>query len=335
MAEKHEKKQETAPIVFSFGDPEPVLDNRLIDYLGVFPHFAGDYYQPPVSLQGLVRIMRANGYHETALFFKRNQFMNYWLENKLIGRKEMRNAVLDLHVLGNAYFQVFRNGLDGITRIARLPALTMRKGIEPGLFFRVKKNGKTVSYRKGEVLHIHETDLEQDIYGVPQYLGGIQSILLSEASTIFRRRYYINGAHLGYVLVTHDLDEDTAKAIKEKLDKSKAAGNFRSLYLNISTPQLARNRDKKSVELIPVGDIANKDEFEQIKRVTRDDILAIHRIPPALAGVMPDQPGGYGDIDKVNRWYFLNEVSPMIRMMRELNEHLPRRHRVRFREPEL
>lgn len=46
---------------FAFGDPEPVLDNRLMgNYLGVFVDSIGDYYRPPVDLMGLANLIGAN-----------------------------------------------------------------------------------------------------------------------------------------------------------------------------------------------------------------------------------------------------------------------------------
>ena len=44
--------------------------------------------------------------------------------------------------------------------------------------------------------------------------------------------------------------------------------------------------------MIPLAEVAAKDEFFSIKSVTRDDVLATHRVPPQLLGVMPGNVGG-------------------------------------------
>jgi capsid portal protein len=46
--------------------------------------------------------------------------------------------------------------------------------------------------------------LDQNIYGVPDYLGGMHALLLNESATLFRRRYYNNGAHAGFIFYTND-----------------------------------------------------------------------------------------------------------------------------------
>ncbi|WKD50475.1 hypothetical protein [Microbulbifer spongiae] len=84
-------------------------------------------------------------------------------------------------------------------------------------------------------------------------------MLLNEDSTLFRRKYYRNGAHMGYVFYTADknLSAEDEQLIKEQVRQSKGAGNFRSLFVNIPDGK------EKSVQIIPVGEIATKDEFDQ------------------------------------------------------------------------
>jgi hypothetical protein len=47
-------------MAFSFGDPEPVINGSLIDYLGVFLADNGTYYTPPVPLSEIARLRGAN-----------------------------------------------------------------------------------------------------------------------------------------------------------------------------------------------------------------------------------------------------------------------------------
>jgi capsid portal protein len=105
-------------------------------------------------------------------------------------------------------------------------------------------------------------------------------------------------------------------------------GNFRSLYLNIP------NGKKDSVQLIPVGDIATKDEFERIKNTSRADILAMWRMQPALCGAIPENVGGFGDIWKIAEVYFEYETVPMQDRFLQLNQYLkPARH-IQFGKPD-
>ena len=115
--------------------------------------------------------------------------------------------------------------------------------------------------------------------------------------------------------------------IKSQIKNSKGVGNFRSLYLNIP------NGKKDSVQLLPVGDIATKDEFERIKNISRAEILAMWRIQASLAGVMPDNPGGFGDIEKIATVYFEYETVPMQDVFLQLNQYLPKNLYLQFGAP--
>lgn len=88
-------------------------------------------------------------------------------------------------------------------------------------------------------------------------------------------------------------------------------------------------------KLIPVGDIATKDEFAAIKGITAQDVLTAHRYPPALAGIIPTNGGGgLGDPDKYDATYARNEVLPLCELIKDSinSAGLPRALWVDFRE---
>lgn len=316
--------------VFKFGDPESVLSSSPGDYLGVFIG-NGDYYEPPISLPGLGKILRANGYHATIPPFRRNRLLQYYTSNEILSDADLGAASIDYDVFGNCYFQVLRNAFGETIGFKHLAAINMRKGRKADVYLQLQKNGKEpIEFKPGEVVHLKEYDVNQGVYGVPQYYGGINAVLLGEEATLFRRKYYVNGAHMGYILYTSDptLDEKDELAIKNAVKESKGVGNFRSLYLNIP------NGKKDSVQLIPVGDIATKDEYERIKSITRDEILAMWRIQAALAGVMPQNTGGFGDIEKIARVYFEYETVPMQDNFLQLNRYLTGSRKIAFTKPE-
>jgi PBSX family phage portal protein len=324
-----ETDQTGKSLCFAFGDPEPVLSSTVADYLGVFEDMSGQYYRPPVDLEGLANLMSANSYHGPILHFKKNMIVKWFIPSKMLSTASLKFAALDFCVLANAYFQIFTNGFNTPVRLERLPALAMRPTKDPNVFVKVERDGKITTFKPGEVLHIKEPDIKQSIFGIPQYFGGIQSVLLSEDSTLFRRKFYINGAHMGYILVTNDanLDDETAKAIEQKVKESKGPGNFRSLYLNIP-----RSSSKEPVQIIPVGNIGSKDEFQAIKEVTEMEMLAIHRVYPGLVGIMPANVGGFGDLDKSMRVYHELEVTAMQQVFLQINEMIGGTP-VAFRDP--
>ncbi|MDI1373114.1 hypothetical protein OCU72_09820, partial [Escherichia coli] len=69
-------------------------------------------------------------------------------------------------------------------------------------------------------------------------------------------------------------------------------------------------------------EVAAKDEFLNIKNVSRDDMMAAHRVPPQMMGIMPNNVGGFGDVEKASRVFVRNELIPLQKRLQELNNWL-------------
>ncbi|WP_432745798.1 phage portal protein [Methylobacter sp. G7] len=315
--------------LFSFGDPEPILANNAMDYLGTFLDGGGEYYRPPVSLPGLVNLMGANAYHGPILHFKKNMILKWFEPSKLLSIKDLEITALNHLVTGNSYLQRLTNRFGKTTKLQSLPAIPMRRARAKDFYIKLLADGSKVEFKQGEVIHLLEPDLKQSIYGLPEYLGGIQSVLLGEASTLFRRKVLQNGNHMGYILVTTDADIDDAdaKTIGEQVKLSKGPGNGRSMYLNIG-----KSSSREPVKVIPIGDIGTKDDFEAIKAITEREMLAMHRMQPGLSGIIPQNTGGFGDMEKTMRVYHELEVISMQQTFLELNEVMGEEV-VKFKDP--
>lgn len=311
---------------FKFGDPEPVLDGNLNNHLGVWLMDNGRYYSPPVSLTGLAKLLNANAYHGPLIGFKKNMFMRGFKGSSILGREDMECAVVDFHVFANCYFQKIFNGFRELIGLRHLQAINMRRMKEPDRYCMLENTGKIVPFDVGEVVHIKSYDVNQKIYGVPEYMGAIQAMLLNEDATLFRRRYYKNGAHMGYIFYSSsaDLDEETQNKVRASIEGSKGLGNFRNMFLHIP------NGKDKDIQILPVGDYSTRDDLEKIKNLSRDDIIAAHRVPPAMANIIPTNNGGFGDITKIDAIYQQNEVTPIREKLLLINDFLPAKARVSF-----
>lgn len=98
------------------------------------------------------------------------------------------------------------------------------------------------------------------------------------------------------------------------LKNSKGPGNFRNLFMD--TP----NGKKDGIQLIPVSEVTARDEFFNIKNVTRDDLLAAHRVPPQLMGIVPGNTGGFGAADTTASVFGRNEIEPLQRRFSQIND---------------
>lgn len=166
---------------------------------------------------------------------------------------------------------------------------------------------------------------------MPDYLGGLQSALLNQDATLFRRKYFLNGAHMGFIFYATDpnMDDDTEEEMKEMIASSKGMGNFRSMFVNIPDGK------PDGIKLIPVGDIATKDEFAAIKGITAQDVQTSHRFPAALAGIIPANGGtGLGNPEQYDLTYARNETIPICTLIEDTinSAGLPNFLKVDFRE---
>lgn len=312
--------------IFKFGDPETVLSTSLTDNLGIWLIDNGRYYSTPVPWYGLARLLRANAYHGPILEFKVNMTMRGFKPSVLIPRRVMLAAATDYMVFANCYFQLIQNFLGEIIGVRHLPAINMRRSKNPDTYCIITDTGNIIDFKPGEVVHIKNYDVTQVIYGMPAYLGAIQSMLLNEDATLFRRKYYLNGAHMGYIFYSASakLEEAEQDRIRKAVKSTKGPGNFRNIFLHIPDGR------EKDIQILPVGDFSTKDELEKIKNISRDDIIAAHRMPPALAAIIPTNQSGFGDIIKTDQIYEKNEITPIREGLMEINDYLPDSGKISF-----
>ncbi|EOJ0032734.1 phage portal protein, partial [Salmonella enterica subsp. enterica serovar Soerenga] len=117
------------------------------------------------------------------------------------------------------------------------------------------------------------------------------------------------GAHTGGILYTRDpsMTDEMEEEIEQQLRDSKGIGNFSTILVNIP------GGDGDAIKFIEMGDISAKDEFANIKNISAQDILNAHRFPAGLAGIVPQNTAGLGDVEKAERIYKKSEVAPVQR----------------------
>lgn len=311
--------QAPAAEAFTFGDPVPVLDRReLLDYLECSR--TEHWYEPPISLDGLARTFRAATHHSSAIYVKRNILTSTFIPHKLLSQQAFSRFVLDYLVFGNAYLERRKNRLGGTLSLEPTLAKYTRRGVELDTYWFAQYGYNTEPYQfeAGSVFHLFEPDLNQELYGLPEYLAAIPSALLNESATLFRRMYYLNGSHAGFIMYMSDPAQNQSDIdnIRNALKQAKGPGNFRNMFMYSPAGK------KDGIQIIPLSEVAAKDEFLNIKNVSRDDMLAAHRVPPQMMGIIPNNTGGFGDVGKASKVFVRNELMPLQRQMLELNTWL-------------
>nr|DAK40547.1 MAG TPA: portal vertex protein [Caudoviricetes sp.] len=302
--------------VFSFEDRDGEFN--VFDFLGCANN--GLYYEPPVNLLDLERLLKRGVHHASALRAKINILKVTFVPTKYLSRSEFEKLAFNFLVTGNGYLELVRNRAGGVMQAENRLAVYMRRASDLRDFVYLRNNwGSKFERLPGrDVVHIMEPDLRQEIYGVPYYLAALSSIELNSAATKFRVRYYRNGSHAGFILYATDdkIDEAGWALVKQELRKAKGGGNFNNLLLR------APNGNPEGVKLIPIAEVGAKDEFLNIKGVSAEDMMAAHRVPPALMGIVPKASGGLGDAITAAKVFARNEVAPLQQTFLDVNDRL-------------
>lgn len=111
-------------------------------------------------------------------------------------------------------------------------------------------------------------------------------------------------------------NQEDVNNIRHAMKSAKGPGNFRNLFM------YSPNGKKDGIQIIPLSEVAAKDEFLNIKNVSRDGMMAAHRVPPQMMGIMPNNVGGFGDIEKASKVFVRNELLPLQKRMQEFNDWL-------------
>ncbi|EPZ8126040.1 phage portal protein [Yersinia enterocolitica] len=312
--------------VISFGEPEPILTTGT-DYSEIWYDNDFDHWRLPIERLALAQLPNLNGQHGGVLYARRNMLVSDYLGGGLT-TDSIEGAAFNYYLFGDVAILKVRNFWGEVIDLVPLPSLYTRRR-KTGEFVVLQKD-EPLSYPPEDIIFLAQYDPQQQIYGLPDYIGGIHSVLLNSEATIFRRRYYHNGAHMGFILYANDpsISTEVEQEIKEKIEQSKGVGNFRNMFISIP------KGDPEGIKLISIGEVSAKDEFSNVKSITAQDILTAHRFPSGLAGIIPPNGTVMGDPEKARATYRKDEVIPVQnKFMRAVNTdpEIPANLHLRFK----
>ncbi|HAX5866746.1 TPA: phage portal protein, partial [Escherichia coli] len=253
---------------FTFGEPVPVLDRRdILDYVECISN--GRWYEPPVSFTGLAKSLRAAVHHSSPIYVKRNILASTFIPHPWLSQQDFSRFVLDFLVFGNAFLEKRYSTTGKVIRLETSPAKYTRRGVEEDVYWWVPSFNEPTAFAPGSVFHLLEPDINQELYGLPEYLSALNSAWLNESATLFRRKYYENGAHAGYIMYVTDAvqDRNDIEMLRENMVKSKGRNNFKNLFL------YAPQGKADGIKIIPLSEVATKDDFFNIKKASAADLL--------------------------------------------------------------
>ncbi|MFK8259670.1 phage portal protein [Erwinia sp. AnSW2-5] len=301
-----EKKQRSMSII-TFDKPEPVLTTGT-DYQDIRYDGDNNHYTLPIDRLALAQLVNLNGQHGGILHARKNMLLSDYIGGGLTF-DQLEGAAMDYFTFGDLAILKVRNGWGDVIALEPMPGLYMRRRKDD--FFLVLQDGEPLEYPPEDVIFIRMYDPQQQVYGLPDYIGGVHSALLNSEAVIFRRRYYHNGAHTGGILYTRDpaMTDEVEEEIGRQLEQSKGIGNFSTILVNIP------GGDADAVKFIEMGDIGANDEFANVKNISAQDVLNAHRFPAGLAGIIPQNAAGLGDPEKSRATYRKDEITPIQRRL--------------------
>lgn len=166
---------------------------------------------------------------------KRNILTNALIPHPMLRQQAFSRFVQDYLVFGNAYLQKRTNRLGSILSLEPSLAKYTRCGVDLDTYWFVQYGMITQPYEftRGSIFHLMEPDLNQEIYGLPEYLSAIPSALLNESATLFRRKYYINGSHTGSIMYMTEAaqNQEDVNNIRPAMKSAKGPSNFRNMFM--------------------------------------------------------------------------------------------------------
>lgn len=298
--------------IFHYEDDWSLLS--LFDYLECFDN--GRYYEIPINGNDLLGLLRSGVHHSSAIGAKLNILSSTFVQTAYLSHTEFSKFAYNYLVMGNAYLEAVRNRFGKVLHCQNRLALYMRKSsVDKGYVYLRGYRNPDEKLNAEDVAHIMQADLRQEVYGVPYYLAAMNSIELNASATRFRRRYYDNGSHAGFILYGTDaqINEEDWGNIKKQLRETKGKGNFKNMAVRSSGGK------PEGLKLIPISEVAAKDEFLNIKSMSAEDMLAIHRVPPKLMGIVPQHAASLGDAKTDSEVFATNEVVPLQNLFLSIN----------------
>jgi PBSX family phage portal protein len=210
----------------------------------------------------------------------------------------MRAVWTDVECLGNGYLEITRNSRGQVDGFYHVPAVTVRVRADHDGFVQIReglrRDFRTVGSPpradqesgqvQNEILHLYKYTPQSSYYGVPDIIPALASMLGDRAACEFNLDYFEHNAvpRLAIIVEGAQLSEGLLAQIQHYMESEIKGQAHKTLVLE------APGGDTRiRIEPLTVG--RHEDAgFVSYRRQNRDEVLMVHRVPPAKVTIIED-----------------------------------------------
>jgi len=212
-----------------------------------------------------------------------------------------------LELSGNCYWEVERDDEGAAVAIYpmrpdRVKIVPDRENFVKGYIYEV--NGRTVSLAADEVIHFKYFNPASEYYGLGPIAAIRNSIIVDQYSVAYNKAFFKSGAHPGGVLETDSSLSDEAFNRLRKQWEENHKGTTRAHRIAV----LEEGLKYKPVSLSP-----RDMEFLKQRKMCREEICAVFKVPPALIGLY--EYANYANAEHQNRAFWQKTIIPKLRKL--------------------
>ena len=202
----------------------------------------------------------------------------------------LEQVVYALDVTGNAFIAIEPPTPGSKQKFELYVLPTKYVAIVPDSKVKVKEyrfyiNGQTVAYKPEEIIHIKYSDVDDAYYGATPLTSATEVLTFEGYRIQFASQYFKNGAIPAGVLET---DATLSDPMLKKL-----RGDWNSIHGGIANAHkiaILMGGLKYKAMTSPIKDL----DLSNLKRLSRDDILMLFKMPAAVLGDLSDTSGEEG-----------------------------------------
>ena len=212
-----------------------------------------------------------------------------------------------LELSGNCYWEIERDeaGMPAAIypmRPDHVKIVPDKANFVQGYLYEV--NGRSVSLGAEEVIHFKYFNPASEYYGLGPIAAIRNSIIIDQYSVAYNKAFFKNGARPGGVLETDSFLGDEAFNRLRKQWEEGHKGTTRSHRIAIL---------EEGLKYKPISMSPRDMEFLKQRKLCREEICAVFKVPPALVGIY--EYANYANAEHQNRAFWQKTVIPKLRKL--------------------